>query len=98
MKNSLHWRKERSRRRRLIEQIGWGNTVFSTTQDSGRAEGAEIVTISDTGIVSFQNERTGKLITAFVGRPAQIRKYWPEAPENIIALASQHVRARCNAY
>lgn len=98
MKTSKHWRTERSRRRRLIEQIGWGNTVFSTAQDSGRVEGAEIITISDTGIVSFQNERTEKLITAFVGRPAQIRRFWPEAPESIITLASEHVRMRCNAY
>lgn len=95
---SKHWRKERRHRRQLIESIGWGQMVFSTTQDSGRVEGAEVVTISDTGIISFRNERTGKLITAFVGRPAQIRRFWPEAPESIIALAADHVKARCNAY
>lgn len=98
MKNSLHWRKERRHRRKLIESIGWGNPVFSTAQDSGRPEGREIVTISSTGIISFRNERSNKLITAFVGRPAQIRRFWPEAPENILALAAEHVRMRCNAY
>lgn len=96
--NSKHWKYERRRRRKLIERIGWGNPVFSTTQDSGRVEGPEIVTISDTGIISFRNQRSNKLITAFVGRPAQIRRWWPEAPESLIALATYHVRTRCNAY
>ena len=98
MKTSRHFRTERRHRRQLIERIGWGTVVFTTVQDSGRTEGREMVNISDTGIISFRNETTDKLITAFVGRPAQIRKYWPTAPESIINLASEHVKARCNAY
>lgn len=97
-RTSLHWKKERRHRRKLIESIGWGQTMFTAVQDSGRPEGREVITISDTGIISFRNERTDKLITAFVARPAQIRKHWPEAPESIMNLATDHTRARCNAY
>lgn len=95
---SKHWKRERYHRRKLIESIGWGKVLFSVTQDSDRVEGPEVISISDTGIISFRNERTNKLITAFIARPAQIRRFWPEAPENIIALASEHVRTKCNAY
>lgn len=91
---STHYLNDRQAREHLIKKIGYGKPVARFRVDRGHPNGAEIHEISDTGIITVYNERTGKLVTKLIARPQQIRRYYQErgliAPQDIVELAYQH--------
>ncbi len=86
---SKHYEMDRQAREAIIEKIGYGKVVAEFTIDRGHRNGPEIHKISDTGIITIYNKRSGKLITKLIARPGQIRRYYEvgKAPRNLIQKA-----------
>ncbi len=96
--NSKHWRADRQRRSQIIAQIGLGQVIKEVVVDRGHKNGPEIHKITTTGLVVIYNKQTGIIITILIARPNQIRRYFEEgqAPQDIINLAIEHMRAGYN--
>ena len=93
MNKSNHYRKERREREDIIRSIGTGEIVARFTINKGHKRGPEIHSITSTGIIIIQNEKTKKLITKLIARPGQIRRYFKDITPNIqqiINLAYEH--------
>lgn len=98
---SKHYSNDRKERERLINEIGNGNIIKTVVIDKGHRNGAEIHTLSDTGIITIFNQRTKKLITRLIARPGQIKRYFKEneiIPKGLINLAREHQRMAYNYY
>lgn len=90
---SKHYNKDRIRREQLIKEIGIGKEVATFRIDRNHPMGAELHTITTTGIIIIRNERTHKLVTKLIARPNQIRRYFPKETEivkSIIKIAIVH--------
>lgn len=96
--DSKHWRKDRQTRSRIIAQIGLGQIVKEVVVDRGHRNGPEVHKITTTGLVIIYNQRTGIMVTVLIARPNQIKRYYAEneAPQKIINLAFEHMRAGYN--
>ena len=96
--DSKHWRKDRQTRSRIIAQIGLGQIVKEVVIDRGHRNGPEVHKITTTGLVVIYNQRTGIMVTVLIARPNQIKRYYAEneAPQKIINLAFEHMRAGYN--
>lgn len=94
MKKTLHYIEDRQDRENRIRKIGYGTVIKRVTVDRGHRNGPEIHEVTDTGIINIYNERTHKLVTKLIARPAQIKRYFDEgkAPEELLK------RARYNCY
>ncbi len=98
---SKHYSNDRKERERLINEIGNGIIIKTVVIDKGHRNGAEVHTLSDTGIITIFNQRTKKLITRLIARPGQIRRYFKEnevIPKGLINLAREHQRMAYNYY
>ena len=96
--NSTHYTTDRQRREAVIRQIGYGVVIKRVEVDRGHRNGLEIHTISDTGIITIYNKRSGKMITKLIARPGQLRRYFEddELPEELLALALFHTKIGLN--
>ena len=96
--DSKHWRKDRQTRSRIIAQIGLGQVVKEVIVDRGHRNGPEVHKITTTGLVVIYNQRTGIMVTVLIARPNQIKRYYAEneAPQEIINLAFEHMKAGYN--
>lgn len=96
--NSKHWRADRQRRSQIIAQIGMGQIVKEVVVDRGHRNGPEVHKITTTGLVVIYNQQTGIMVTVLIARPNQIKRYYAEneAPQEIINLAFEHMRAGYN--
>ena len=96
--DSKHWRKDRQTRSRIIAQIGLGQIVKEVVVDRGHRNGPEVHKITTTGLVIIYNQRTSIMVTILIARPNQIKRYYAEneAPQKIINLAFEHMRAGYN--
>lgn len=96
--NSKHWKTDRQKRNQIIAQIGMGRVVKEVTIDRGHKNGPEIHKITSTGLIVIYNKRTNIMITILIARPNQIKRYYAEdeAPQKIINLAFEHMRAGYN--
>ena len=95
---STHYTLDRQTREELIKKIGYGLTVKTVTVDRGHKNGPEVHKISDTGIITIYNERSGKLITKLIARPNQIKRYYTEAEEVPIELLKVAREHQLNGY
>jgi hypothetical protein len=95
---SVHYTTERQARERAIAEIGYGYTVKTVIVDRGHRNGAEIHSISSTGIITIQNERTKKMITKLIARPGQIARYYTneEPPRWLMNIAREHLQKNLN--
>lgn len=88
-----HYVKERIAREKLINQIGIGTAVATFKVDRGHPHGAELHTITSTGIIVIRNAETNKLVTKLIARPNQIRRYFNKETElvkKLVAIAEIH--------
>ena len=59
--NTRHYDSDRRERRDFIRDvIGYGKDIFSAEIDRGHRNGAEIHTVTDSGIIKIYNARTRK--------------------------------------
>ena len=96
---SRHYAHDRRDRENRIRLIGEGNTIKVAVVDKGHRNGPEIHMLSDTGIITILNQRTGKLITKLIARPGQIRRYYESEnriPAGLLDLAYEHQRLALN--
>lgn len=99
---SIHFSTERQGRDAFIqEHIGEGEIIDSFVVDKGHPGGSEIHSVTDTGIIIIQNQKTNKLITKLIARPEQLRKLYHSVsrrvPRKILSLAYKHCLASYNA-
>ena len=96
-KKSKHYNKRRKRRERIIKNRlnGDGEIIDSFVVDRGHKNGAEVHSITNTGLIIITNKDTGILVTKLIARPAQIKRYYNnsnrEPPEWLITLAEWHI-------
>ena len=78
--------------------------------DRGHPNGPEIHSVTDTGIIVVHNQRTGKMVTKLIARPGQVKRYnnaegrvkryynaeGRNAPQNILAIAKEHLKKGYN--
>lgn len=83
---STHYKNDRIKREKLIEQIGTGETVATFRVDRHHRNGAELHTVTVNGIIIIRNERTNKVITKLIARPNQIKRYFNEETEEVKAI------------
>ena len=86
---SKHYIDDRKIREELIHKIGLGKEIGTFRVDKGHPNGAELHTITDTGIIIIRNERTHKMVTKLIARPNQIKRYGIE-DKNLIEIARKH--------
>ena len=101
MEQTIHYKETKGPRYDFInEKIGFGNIVRSFTIDRGHPNGPEIHTLTDTGVIIVQNERTKKIITLLIARPQQIIRLYnltgDLAPQELLALAYEHEKLGYN--
>lgn len=92
MKATRHYTADRQEREALIQQIGYGVIIKTVEIDRGHRNGPELHKVSTTGIVSVYNKRTGRLVTKLIARPAQLRRYFEEVPEELMKKAIDNAR------
>ena len=99
--DSKHYSNDRIARETLIAQIGIGKAISTVRIDRGHPAGAELHTITTTGIIIIHNERTHKMVTKLIARPGQIRRYFntitPEI-EKVIQIARLHQQLMYNEF
>ena len=97
---TIHWEERKERNDFIIDQIGIGNPIKTFRWDKGHPNGPELHTITDTGIIIIQNERTKKLVTTLIARPGQIHRYYAREnerpPKFLMKLAHIHENAGHN--
>lgn len=96
---SRHYTNDRQKREEIIKKIGYGKIIKSVVVDRGHKNGPEIHNLSDTGIITIQNQRTKKMITKLIARPGQIKRYYKEneiIPTGLLDLARQHQKLALN--
>lgn len=96
---SRHYAHDRRDRENRIRLIGEGNTIKVAVVDKGHRNGPEIHMLSDTGIITILNQRTGKLITKLIARPGQIKRYYESEnriPAGLLDLAYEHQKLALN--
>ena len=96
---SKHYNRDRIRREKLIQEIGLGKAIATVEIDRGHKDGAELHTITTTGIIIIRNAKTKKLVTKLIARPNQIRRYGLKETEVIkkaIAVAMIHQKLGYN--
>ena len=98
---SIHYADKRQKRNAFIEEhIGEGNVVDVFIVDRGHPGGAEIHSVTDTGIIIIHNKTTNKLITKIIARPEQLRALYRsenrKVPSRILSLAYKHNIASYN--
>lgn len=68
--------------------------------DIGHPNGAEIHSVTDTGIIVVHNQRTGKMVTKLIARPGQVKRYYDaegrNAPQDILSIAKEHLKKGYN--
>lgn len=89
---SKHYTNDRTAREELIKEIGLGTEIKTVRVDRGHRNGAELHTITTTGIIIIRNERTHKLVTKLIARPNQIKRYFTEEETEIIKRVVQIAR------
>lgn len=96
---SRHYTADRNAREELIKRIGNGTAITTVRVDRGHKNGAELHTITTTGIIEIRNERTHKLITKLIARPQQIRRYFTittKEIERVVRIAREHEKLGYN--
>lgn len=94
--NSKHYSQYRNERQYIIDNFikGDGNVVDSFVIDRGHKDGAEIHTITDTGLIIVYNKDSGVLVTKLIARPSQIKRYYKNSnkspPGFLLGLAKEH--------
>lgn len=96
--STFHYAEDRTdRHNKIATIIGEGKCIAYFIVDKAHPNGNEIHCVYDNGIVVIYNERTKKLITELIARPAQIYRYWnglnisfPKVYNNIIYKARVH--------
>ena len=68
---SKHYVSERIEREKLIQKIGIGIELDTIRVDRHHINGAELHTITSTGIIIIRNERTKKIVTKLIVEPVQ---------------------------
>lgn len=91
---SFHFQVERKNRREKIKRlVGVGNVITSFIIDKNHDKGFTRDYILDNGVVIVVNERTRKIVTEFIARPAQIARYWnhnvPQEYQYIINISKK---------
>ena len=81
---SKHYIKDRVAREKMIAQIGIGKAVATFRVDRGHPNGAELHTITSTGIIVIRNEKTNTLVTKLIARPKQIERYFDNKDSEIV--------------
>ena len=75
--STFHYAEDRTdRHNKIATIIGEGKCIAYFIVDKAHPNGNEIHCVYDNGIVVIYNERTKKLITELIARPAQIYRYW----------------------
>ena len=86
---SRHYNRERVAREKLIKKIRLGKEIATFTVDKGHPMGAELHTITSTGIIIIRNQKTNKMVTKLIARPNQIKRYGIE-DKKLIEIARKH--------
>lgn len=93
---SKHYDRRRYKRQKFIDKHinGDGNVIDSFVVDKGHKDGAEIHSITDTGLIIIHNKESGKLVTKLIARPEQIKRYYKglekRPPKWLLDLAEWH--------
>ena len=92
MKNTIHYKVDRSERKAFIEaNIGYGKVVQIEVIDKGHKKGKEFHVLTSTGIIEVYNYFTHKHVTDMVARPGQIIREFDEWTNDILGQARYHV-------
>lgn len=74
MTATKHFTERAERIARIKSTIGMGAPYLTRRIDKGHANGAELHTITTSGVIIVQNERTLKVVTVLVARPQQLKR------------------------
>jgi len=83
---SKHYTRDRQIREAIIRQIGLGEEVITKEVDRGHPNGAELHTVTTTGIIIIRNKKTNKMITKLIARPSQISRYFNTETDEVRQL------------
>ncbi len=90
---SKHYQYERKEREIKIQKVGEGKVFRAFYFKEGKGGHAETHLLSDTGVITIINCVTQVIITKYIARPGQIKRYFTKtdpAPQFLIQLAYDH--------
>lgn len=92
MTTSAHYHFERKERNELINRIGEGTVVYTTVVfDSKRGRNFRYE-ITDNAVLIVKAMDADVIITKMIARPSRIRRYWAEAPQELILKSVEYTR------
>lgn len=92
MTYSKHYINDRQERQNLINTIGIGkviHTEIAFDEKRGRTFKYEI---TSNAVLIVKDRHKDFVITQMVARPSRIKKYWSNAPQEIIQISIEHTR------
>lgn len=90
---SRHYQEDRARRERAIEKIGLGEVVHTVVMYDEKRKRSYLYEITTTAVLMVKSaDRENFLVTRYPARPSRIKKYWKNAPREIIELSVAHTR------
>ena len=96
---SNHYQTERCKREEFINKYfhDEGNIIDGFIVDKGHKDGAEVHSLTDTGLIIINNLQTGKMITKLIAKPKQIMRYYemsnrekPPEYKYVLEIAAWH--------
>lgn len=90
---SRHYTNDKVDRQKAIEEIGEGKVIYTCVQFDEKRQQNFRYEITDTAILIVKAEVEEFIITKIIARPSRIKRYWADAPKEIVMLAVEHTRA-----
>lgn len=94
-RTSYHYRKDRQRREDLIQEIGLGEVVYTTTQYSEKRGRTYLYEVTTNAILIVKSvDIPDFVVTKIVARPSRLLQYWENPPQEILDKAILHSRLK----
>lgn len=101
MNKTFHFKEERKIRENILEELkapilSVNGKLCIFIVDKGHKNGKEIHVITENAVIHIYNYYSKRYITGLIARPAQLKRYGADIPNEIIEKARIHVSMHYN--
>ena len=101
MKTTIHFSADRKSRAAILEELkapilSVNGKLCIFIVDKGHKNGKEIHVITENAVIHIYNYYSKRYITGLIARPAQLKRYGADIPNEVIEKAYMHVSMHYN--
>ena len=101
MKMTIHFSADRKSRAAILEELkapilSVNGKLCIFIVDKGHKNGKEIHVITENAVIHIYNYYSKRYITGLIARPAQLKRYGADIPNEVIEKAYMHVSMHYN--